>query len=287
MSVSLSAVSRPIMRYNGGKWRMAKNILKLFPPHEIYVEPFGGGAGILLQKPKSKIDVYNDLDGDIVNLFRVVREYPEELARLVEWTPFAREEFELSYEMTDDPIERARRTLVRSFMGFGSAAATKGSTGFRGMDGGSHSYNRWNKHPKAIIAISERLKSCVIENLPYAKILDRHDSENTLFYLDPPYLMSTRTSITTTSGGRYYNHEMTDEQHMEMLERVKRVKGMVVISGYASDLYDSVLDGWIRYSFQARASGHRGTVMREEVVWCKPYEIGGLFSNPEKEVCDG
>ncbi len=280
MSVSPSAVSRPIMRYHGGKWRMAKNILKLFPKHEIYVEPFGGGAGILLQKPKSKIDVYNDLDGDIVNLFRVVRDHPEELARLVEWTPFAREEFAMAYEECDEPVERARRTLARAFMGFGSAAATKGSTGFRGMDGGSHSYNRWNKQPKTIIEISERLKSCVIENLPYEKILDRYDSENTLFYLDPPYVMSTRSSITTTHGGRYYNHEMTDEQHMEMLERAKRVKGMVVISGYASDLYDSVLDGWHRHTFSARSSGHRGTVMREEVVWVKPCEeIGGLFEN--------
>ena len=146
---------------------MAQKIMALFPPHNIYVEPFGGGAGILLQKRPTKVDVYNDMDGDIVNLFRQVRDHPDVLAHLIEWTPFAREEFEISYLETDDPIEQARRTMVRAFMGFGSAAATKGNTGFRGLDAGSHSYHRWGKQPGAILEAAKRLRSCVIEHKPY------------------------------------------------------------------------------------------------------------------------
>lgn len=271
-------MNAPLIRYHGGKWRIAQQIMRLFPPHSIYVEPFGGGAGILLQKPPARINVYNDLDGDIVNLFRVVREHPEELARLIEWTPFAREEFDLACNDTSDPIERARRTIVRSFMGFGSAAATKGGTGFRGMDAGSHSYNRWYKQPRVISEAAARLKSCVIEHLPYEKILERYDTPETLFYVDPPYVMSTRTSVKSTSGGRYYRHEMSDDEHLALIKRLQNVKGMVVISGYASDMYDDALRDWNRHTFKARASGHRGTVVREEVVWVKPHNKRmGLF----------
>ena len=265
-------MTRPLLRYHGGKWRMAQKILELFPPHEIYVEPFGGGAGILLQKPPAQTDVYNDLDGDIVNLFRQVRDHPEILEHLIEWTPFAREEFELSYTETDDPIERARRTMVRAFMGFGSAAATKGNTGFRGLDAGSHSYHRWYKQSTTIAEAAKRLARCVIEHRSYEKILKQFDTAQTLFYLDPPYVKSTRTSIATTSGGRYYNHEMSDEDHSLLLERVKDLSGMVVMSGYASALYDDALVGWERHTFPSRASGHRGTVIREEVVWVKPHD---------------
>jgi len=250
---------------------MAKHIIPLFPPHKIYVEPFGGGAGILLQKAPAHTDVYNDLDGDIVNMFTMVRENPGLLAHMIEWTPFARDEFYTACEKTEDKLEQARRTIVRAFMGFGSAAATKGSTGFRGLDAGSHSYKRWGKQPATIIEAAKRLKECVIENKPYQEIFNQYDTGETLFYLDPPYVKSTRTSITSTSGGRYYNHEMEDADHSDLLRRAKRLKGIVVISGYASDLYDDALSGWDRYTFQSRASGHRGTVNREEVVWVKPH----------------
>ena len=249
---------------------MAKHIIPLFPPHKIYVEPFGGGAGILLQKKPAHTDVYNDLDGDIVNMFKMVRENPDLLAHMIDWTPFSRDEFYAACEKTEDPLEQARRTIVRAFMGFGSAAATKGSTGFRGLDAGSHSYKRWDRQPQTILDAAKRLKKCVIENKHYNDIFTQYDTTETLFYLDPPYVKSTRTSITSTSGVRYYNHEMEDKDHIDLINRAKSLNGMVVISGYASDLYDHALSDWGRYTFASRAAGHRGTVNREEVVWIKP-----------------
>ena len=256
----------PLLRYHGGKWRAADKIIPLFPPHKIYVEPFGGGASILFRKRPSKVEVYNDLDGDIVNLFRVVREHPEILAEKIDLTPYARDEWKLAFEDTEDPIERARRTLIRSYMSFGSAGVTKGSTGFRGVHGGSHSYNRWCLVPDTIRSAAKRLKKVVIENLPFEKIFERYDTEETIFYVDPPYLPSTRSSV-IKGGGKYYRHEMSEEDHIRLIEILKNLKGSVILSGYSSSLYDRLLRDWHKYEFMARASGNTGTVMRNEVLW--------------------
>lgn len=122
--------TRPIMRYHGGKWRLAPWIIQHMPPHRVYVEPFGGAASVLLRKPRTYAEVYNDMDGEIVNLFKVARDDSERLKHLLELTPFSRDEFAASYEPTSNPIEQARRTVVRSFLGFGSNAHAK-ATGFR------------------------------------------------------------------------------------------------------------------------------------------------------------
>lgn len=256
----------PLLRYHGGKWRAADKIIPLFPPHKIYVEPFGGGASILLRKRPSRVEVYNDLDGDIVNLFRVVREHPEILAEKIDLTPYARDEWKLAFEDTEDPIERARRTLIRSYMSFGSAEATKGSTGFRGVGGGSNSYNRWCLVPDTIMSAAKRLKKVVIENLSYEDIFKRYDTKETLFYVDPPYLPSTRSSF--RSGGKYYRHEMSEDDHIRLIEILKNLKGSVVLSGYSSSLYDRLLGDWHKHEFMARASGNAGAVIRKEVIWC-------------------
>lgn len=128
-----AAVTKPVLRYHGGKWRLASWIISHFPAHRVYVEPFGGAASVLMQKPRSYAEVYNDLDGEIVNVFRVLQ-CPEKRARLCEmlhFTPYARAEFMLAWEPTDDPVEAARRVIIRAQMGFGSAGATRGTTGFR------------------------------------------------------------------------------------------------------------------------------------------------------------
>ncbi len=127
------AVSKPSMRYHGGKFRVADWIMSHFPPHSTYVEPFGGSAGVMLQKSPVYAEIYNDLDGDVVNYFRVVRDpvLREELVAACVMTPYARAEFHEAYQPTADPVEKARRLLVRASMGFGSAGATKASTGFR------------------------------------------------------------------------------------------------------------------------------------------------------------
>src|SRR3972149_1343948 len=125
--------SRPVLRYHGGKWMLAPWVVENFPPHTVYVEPFGGAASVLMRKPRSSVEVYNDLDDAVVNVFRVLRDrsMARELARVVSLTPWARREFEDAYEHTDDPVEWARRTLVKSFLGFGSRGLVRTRTGFR------------------------------------------------------------------------------------------------------------------------------------------------------------
>src|SRR4051812_49100283 len=112
------AISRPVLRYFGGKWKLAPWIISQFPPHRIYVEPFGGGASVLLRKDRSYGEIYNDLDTEVVNVFRVLQRHPRRLKRMLEVTPFARDEWELAYVRVKDPVERARRAIIRSFMGF-------------------------------------------------------------------------------------------------------------------------------------------------------------------------
>ena len=126
----MTKCKRPIVRYHGGKWKLAPWIIGHLPPHRVYVEPFGGGASVLLRKPRSYAEVYNDLDGEMVNLFRMARDNGRELLELLRLTPFARDEFAKAYEQASEPIEQARRTVIRAFMGFGSNAHNR-PTGFR------------------------------------------------------------------------------------------------------------------------------------------------------------
>ena len=163
-------VTRPVLRYHGGKFRLAPWVIKHFPPHRCYVEPFGGAAGVLVQKDRAYAEVYNDLDGDIVNLFRVLQN-PESRSGLVErlvLTPYSREEFELSWETTGDPVERARRTVIRAQMGFGSAGATKGVTGFRIDTKRQYgtAQSLWAEYPESIAEVGQRLSGVLIENRP-------------------------------------------------------------------------------------------------------------------------
>ena len=163
-------IATPVIRYHGSKFRLAPWVLQHFPPHTCYVESFGGAAGVLMQKPRSYAEVYNDLDGDIVNLFRVLQN-PESRSGLVErlvLTPYSREEFELSWETTGDPVERARRTVIRAQMGFGSAGATKGVTGFRIDTKRQYgtAQSLWAEYPESIAEVGQRLSGVLIENRP-------------------------------------------------------------------------------------------------------------------------
>lgn len=252
---------RPILRYHGGKWLLAPWIISHFPEHRVYVEPFGGGASVLLQKPRAYGEVYNDLDGEIVNLFRVVRDHGNELEGLLKMTPFARDEFLDSYEPSDDPLEQARRTMARSFMGFGSAAASGAKTGFRANSNrsGTTPSHDWANFPRNIAPIMDRLRGVVIENKDALKVMLQHDTPETLHYVDPPYVPETRDK------GGDYRHEMTEEQHGELSDTLRELKGMVVLSGYACDLYDlGLYASWFRVERPALADGARP---RTEVLW--------------------
>ncbi len=266
----MSDVKRPALRYHGGKFRLARWLLQFFPAHGCYVEPFGGAAGVLLQKPRAYAEVYNDLDGDIVNFFRVLRD-PAMRADLIEacrLTPYAREEFDTAYDATDDALERARRTCVRAAMGFGSAGATKATTGFRTdtrRKYGTAQHN-WAAYPDALGAIGERFAGVLIENRDAVDVIKAHDSADTLFFVDPPYVHETRHM--RNKGG--YRHEMDDDAHRALLATLHDVDGMAILCGYPTDLYESQLAGWERHSTEARISGGRGTALRTEVVWINP-----------------
>lgn len=229
---------------------------------------------MLLRKSRSKNEIYNDLDGDIVNVFKVLRDPVDSsrLIQLLELTPFAREEMKLGWEDTDDPVEQARRCIVRSHMGFGSAGATKGRTGFRGLDRCEAPFSapakQWNDFPNHLHAVIARLKGVVIENMTAERLIDTVDHEDTFFYVDPPYMPETRSSM--TGGTKYYRHEMSAEDHKQLLEKLLQVKGMVLLSGYESDLYNDMLKDWRMISFDARASSKAGTVIRKECVWISP-----------------
>ena len=263
-------VTRPALRYHGGKFRLAPWIVQFFPPHACYVEPFGGAASVLLRKPRSYAEVYNDLDGDIVNFFRVVRDRAmcADLIEACRLTPYARDEFTLAYEPTDDPLERARRTAVRAAMGFGSAGATKASTGFRVDTKRKYStaQHDWMSYPAVLGQVGARFGCVLIENRDAIEVLQAHDGPDTLHFVDPPYVHETR--VMRVGGG--YRHELDDAQHRRLLQALQAVDGMVVLCGYPCDLYDAALSGWERHETSARISSARGGGVRTEVVWINP-----------------
>ncbi len=266
-------VTNPPLRYHGGKWRTAAQIIEHFPLHRVYVEPFGGGASVLLQKPRAKMEVYNDLDGQVVNIFAVLRdpELRERLTEQVTLTPFAREEFDLSYEPSDDPVEQARRMIARGFMGMSTRGTSGGHrTGFRYSDtAGSTAERIWARYPDRIAAIGERMTGVVIENAPAIEIIDRMDRKDdgpeTLYYEDPPYLHSVRQA--GSHWRRAYRYEMSDEDHIALAERNHRVRGMVIVSGYRSELYDELYHDYTRVEFTARIEGAQ---TRTECLWLCP-----------------
>lgn len=263
-------ITSPAIRYHGGKFRLAPWILEHFPDHRIYVEPFGGAAGVLIQKDRAYSEVYNDLDGDLVNFFRVVQN-PEQRQQLVQacvLTPYARAEFDLAWQPAADPVERARRLIIRAQMGFGSAGATKGTTGFRIDTKREYetAQHVWAQYPASLASLGQRLTGVMIENRPALDVIANHDSPETLFYVDPPYVFGTRDR--RNAGA--YRHEMSDEDHVALLERLKDAQGMVLLSGYPHPLYEQHLSSWERREKVARISGGRGTAIRTECIWINP-----------------
>ena len=280
------APRRPALRWHGGKWLLAPWIIAHLPPHRVYVEPFGGAASVLLRKPRAYGEIYNDLDDGVVNLFRVLRgPRAAELVEALRLTPFARAEFEASYEPAEDPVERARRLVVRSFMGFGSDghnAAVR--TGFRSNSNrsGTTPAHDWANYPDALAAIVERFQGVVVEHREAAACMVHHDGPETLHYVDPPYLPETRSQKSRKGGERYhaYSHELTGAEHIDLLAFLNRLGGLVVLSGYPSPIYDAALRGWHRLERLALADGARP---RTEVLWLNPRAWDAL-DHPQGEL---
>lgn len=263
-----SPVSRPVVRYHGGKWRLAPWIIEHLPPHKIYVEPFGGAGSVLMRKPRSYAEVYNDLDSEIVNLFRVLRDTKQskELERLLRLTPFAREEWNESYKPKRSAVEKARATVVRAYMGFGSASTNVAhATGFRASSNrsGTTPAQDWATFPDALPWITERLQGVCIERRSALQVIADHDTPLTLFYVDPPYVWSTREQ----RQREIYKHEMSDQEHRNLGALLSSVRGMVIISGYPSPLYDEMFATWPTVRRKAIADAARP---RTEVLWLNP-----------------
>lgn len=259
-------LARPILRWHGGKWRIAPWVIERMPQHEAYVEPFGGGASVLLRKARARLEIYNDLDAGLARFFRTLRTRAADLAEAVALTPFSRDDFAEAYQPAGDDLEHARRFLIRSHMGFGSNGANR-VTGFRaaGLRAGSLPVHQWCALPHVITQTAERLRGVVIENRPAVDVMLANDGASVLHYVDPPYLSSTRSD-----AGADYAHEMTDDDHAALLDVVCSLRGTVILSGYASDLYDARLAGWHRETREVRGDG---ACARTEVLWINRREL--------------
>ena len=264
----MSEPTRPLLRYHGGKWLLAPWIISHFPEHKIYVEPYCGAASVLMRKARSFDEVINDMDDEVVGLFRVLRDNTTRgnLIESLRFTPFSRVDFNAAYEETADPVERARRMVVRSFMGFGSGSFNRRySTGFRAASkqtGRPHSKD-WANVPDALWAVAERLKGVTIENRDALHVIRQQDHSEALFYVDPPYLNSTRPN----SNKKQYQFNLSDDDHRALAELLRAVKGKVIVSGYKSELYDQLYPGWNKAECTAQASGQHGRIQRTEVLW--------------------
>ncbi|MEM7301903.1 MAG: DNA adenine methylase [Pseudomonadota bacterium] len=269
----MTAPRRPVLRWHGGKWVLAPWIISHFPEHRIYVEPFGGAASVLLRKERCDAEVYNDLDGSVVDLFRVLQntDQADRLMELLRITPFARAEFTRAFEPTECPVEQARRLIIRSFMGFGSDGAHNQTTGFRANSNrsGSTPAHDWANYPDALDRVVKRMRGVIVESRPAAQVMTAHDGFDVLHYVDPPYVHETR-DVTTGSNRaprHQYAHELTLEDHEALLLTLKGLDGMVVLSGYPHPLYDDLLPDWKRVEKEALADGAR---KRTEVLWINP-----------------
>ena len=260
-----------LLNYPGSKWGMAEEIAAMLPKHRTYLEPYFGSGAVFFTKAPSPIEIINDRDGDTINFFRMVREAPDELSRRIGLTPYSREVYDEAWAvrgMEVDHMEKAVFFAIRSKMGWGYKLHTK--TGFKidlcGREG-NYAVREWNGVPDAIRDAARRLKDACIENRPALDLIRKCNDPKAAIYCDPPYLMETR-------GGKQYNHEMTQQDHEELLHELLRSKASVILSGYASSLYDDALQGWHRKEFK---SYNQNKERRTEVLWCN--------FEPEEEQC--
>jgi DNA adenine methylase len=256
--------TKSILRYPGSKWRMADWIIDHMPDHHTYLEPYFGSGALLFKKQPSPIETVNDLDSDIYNLFKIVRENPNDLARVVSITPFSRQEYDLTFEF-DEPeneIEKARRFLIQCWQGHGFR--TNGyKVGWKNdVQGRERAYalSNWYRLPQWVLEATDRLKKVQIENRPALEVIKRHQYKSVCIYADPPYLLNTRT-------GKQYKHEMTEQDHVDLLETLLQHPGPVLLSGYQSELYNCFLQDWHKKTISSLAEYG---LAREEVLWINP-----------------
>lgn len=246
-----------VLKYPGSKARLASWICSYIPKHDVYVEPFAGSLAVLFQKSRSRIETVNDLHGEVVNFFKVLRDNHGELERLIAFTPYSREEYDSAYQEADNEVERARRFCVRCWQGFGCANLYHNGFKSGQQKNSPNPAKAWAKLPEIMAQAAERLKGVQIENLPALELLKRYDTPDVFIYADPPYLHGTRKNY-------LYKYEMTDRDHEKLLEALLFHQGPVMVSGYDNDLYNQYLKGWRKVQKDTRAEGG---LKRTETLW--------------------
>jgi DNA adenine methylase len=272
---------KPPFAYYGGKTKLADQIADLLPEHTHYVEPFAGSLAVLLAKPRSKMETVNDLDGDLMNFWRVLRDRPQDLARVMDLTPHSRAEQVAAYNLADcDDLERARRVWVLLSQGRGSTLRKTGWRFYRDPAGSSCSMPDYlSAYTERVPPAATRLHGVSLECRDALEVIHEYGKHpNVLLYCDPPYLATSRNSTN-------YRHEMAGvDDHARLADALHNVEASVVLSGYHSPLYDDLYDGWHRIEMAAwTGNGIPGEATktdgnRVEVLWAnRPIGEPDLF----------
>jgi DNA adenine methylase len=259
-------IKRPAFQYYGGKFRVADWIISHFPQHEVYIEPFGGAASVLLKKRPSKSEIYNDISSDLYNFFSVLRddELREKLLFKLRLSPVSREDFTNAIaDDTTDKVERARNFFVAVNQSMQHTAINHRPTNF--VLFGHHDLSgpdSWLNIINNLEQIAKRLIQVKIENRPAIDVIRQYDRENVLFYVDPPYSFKVRSDKRIA-----YESEMTDQDHIDLADALKSVKGKAIISGYRCELYDRLYSGWACKETKTHSKMNKP---RSEAIWLSP-----------------
>ena len=271
-----------LLKYPGSKNMIAQKIISYFPEgyrKMTYLEPFFGSGSVFFQKSPSEVETINDLNDEVYNFFRQVRENGEELSRLIENTPWSRREFEESSVKTESDIENARRFLVRCWFSIGASSAIRHKGGWsNNIKRANGNICSFSKLPEVIKEASLRLRpkpgNCVqIENRDAFELIEKYNRKNVLMYLDPPYVLSTRKIK------KRYFHEMTDDDHIRLCDLINKSSAKIILSGYPNELYEEYLHGFKKIGIPAY--DEKGT-RRIEVLWAN-YSINNELFNLQEQ----
>lgn len=278
---------RPPFPYYGGKQTLAERIVSVLPEHGHYVEPYAGSLAVLLAKPRAVHETVNDLDEDLANFWRVLRDQPDELSRVCALTPHSRGEhrsvMDAAARPAPDPVERARRTFV--LLTQGQSGGTARRTGWRYFAGPQRSSFSMPEYLAAycgrIAPVVDRLAGVSLECRPALDVIGSYGQHpGVLLYVDPPYVTSTRKGVG-------YRHEMTDEDHRSLADALRRCAAAVVLSGYPSGLYDlDLYPDWHRLEIPSGTGNGGQWRDRVEVLWSNrpfPAPEPDLFASLDEE----